>query len=532
MSIPIKQRKVEPKELAQCLALAYFAEYPNHTDKDHDNTFYQIYNNPKIMEKLKKHLSQYFPFDRVAPFFEINKSPIKGDDSIHKNVKIVYLVAKKVHQSNMLSGEMNQYKYIDQQDPTFNILKDITLNNIGNALKLKYKADVLSAVDIFAIKKSSETKIKTTFIKYFSDVDTILKNATSGGKSYKNVVRSFIKTGELYPISLKLPVTISGNIHIRKVDVISTDSDASVEIDPFTKFLALILDNPNKTRELINKVIDIRFDKFRIGERLDWEFPVTFRYKEIIDPDTNMPFVGYDLNFNLAGQGHAAGWNGKFDASTVKHHGTQWVGGVSANSFEVFARKYPEYDSVISKLVSYRLGVFDNLTKQMKEKDPEVFRNLNQKYISARNDILKKEIVSLTIKNRKIKDFFDSYSKETGLIPNDVSLFHTYCLGVINEVRNKIKAYSGTNNTKEDIIEAHYGHAQIAFFLFLGGQNYDLYFKQRMFMTIFGAITKKAHKLIGIDDYKGMRDIIREDIELNGRKFSAEFSTPPHYIIS
>ena len=526
------EKIVVNKELAQCLAFAYFAAFPNTTDPNHANNFYYIYTNQSVLNKTRPYLSQSFAYDKLASFFEITQSEKKGTDQIKSNVKKVYLVAKKTHDSRLFAGGMGQYKYLDQNDKFYRLIKNTSLDNIRKALGISYKSDVLSAVDIFVVKKSAETKIANAFIKYFSSPDIIIKNAVSGGKNYKNVNRIFMDSGELYPISLKLPTTITGNIHIKKVDV-SVNTEVSVEIDPYTKFLALILEEPNNSRELINKVINIQFSKFDSVNYLNWVLPVTFKYTNLIDKDNNKPLIKYDLNFNLYAQGYAAGWNGQFDKSTKNYQATQWVGGVATETFETFARRYPEYDSVISKLVAYRLSIFDRMAKRLKDERPEIFSSLHQKYTMARSDIAQRHILVLKNKNKATKDFFNSYQEEANLqLDGGISLFSLYCIGVIEEIRNKIKSYDGEITLTDKIIEAHYGHAQIAFFMYMGGQNYDLYFKQRMFMTIFGAITKKAHKLIGIDDYKGMRDIIREDIELNGRKFSAEFSTPPHYIIS
>jgi len=61
------------------------------------------------------------------------------------------------------------------------------------------------------------------------------------------------------------------------------------EIDPFIKFLAAILDEPTKAKQMIDKVIEIDFDKFVTHELLNWVFPVNFNYNKLIDPVTKKP---------------------------------------------------------------------------------------------------------------------------------------------------------------------------------------------------------------------------------------------------
>jgi hypothetical protein len=534
----------EVKELAQCLAFAYFAAYPNVGPK-HDINFFTMFSNEiteattkpgEVINKIKQTncLSDMFPMDKepIKQGFAVEETEKIKKEKYSELARKVYNVAKTFILSNRLKGATSSYKFLDQKDPFVVLLKNKSLDNIRSAMNISYKSDVLSAIDVIFVKKSSMTKIETSFKKYFSDSTTIIKNAASGGNNYKNVVQKYMDTGELFPVSLKLPTSVNTNVSIKKV-IFASGKDASDDVDPFTKFLAIILHDPSKTREYINRVIHINFDKFSNGNVLNWIFPVSFNYKNLIDPETQKPMSTYNLNFNLFAQGYSDGWNGQFDASTKQHQDTQWGGGFGISTFETFAVQYPEYKTIIAKVVNYRLAVFDKMCAKFKKENPDAFKKVTKEYTEARRDLAQQEIKYKITKNATTKYFFDNYSKLTKTdFKGTISLYSEYMLDVINEIRNKVKPYSGQNNTNETIIAAHYAHAQMSFFLYMGGRNANLYFKQRMFMTLFGIITKKAHKLHGVDDYMGMKNIIQETIQLKRTKFVAEFSTPPHYIIS
>jgi hypothetical protein len=54
-----------------------------------------------------------------------------------------------------------------------------------------------------------------------------------------------------------------------------------------------------------------------------------------------------------------------------------------------------------------------------------------------------------------------------------------------------------------------------------------------MFVTIYGLITKKAHKVFDLDDYAGMRSAIMQSVQDEaGKEMIHEFKSAPHYIIS
>ncbi len=532
----------DTKELAQCLAFAYFAENPTfdepkgNKDSDHAIGFYTLFSGTvNVSNYKKKYLSDKFPLDAVKREFAVTKTAT-GKPSYHTTAKKVYNVAKACVKAKIFKYPLNDYEFLDQNDPFVLFVKDKCLDNIKKAFHLNFKVDAISSVDVFFVKKTEKKKILDEFKKYFTDTDTILKNTMwnqSGANDYSSVVGKFMKEGTLMPISLKLPNNVTSTPKIKRVSFDPKD-DSMGEIDPFIKFLAAILDEPTKTKQMIDKVIEIDFDKFVTHELLNWVFPVNFNYHKLIDPATKKPLEDYHLRFNLFAQGYGAGWNGQFDVSTKMHKDTQWVGGTSIKTFEEFARSYPDYKKNERQLTDQRIDHFKKFCARLKEKNYVAYDKVESLYPAALKEISKNQIVYGKTNTKNTREFFDMYDVHTnrkGI--NDDPTFTLYQNEFINIIRGYEKKYSGARDTKAKIIDAHYAHAQISYFLTEGGKNFQVYFKQKLFMTVYGLITKTSHRTFELDDYAAMRNAIVKYIQKDGAKeIINELSTPPHYIIS
>ena len=376
------------------------------------------------------------------------------------------------------------------------------------------------------------------FKRTFNDPKTILRNGIwgkSGTNDYASMMSEYMKDGTLIPVSLKLPVNVTGLPKIKLI-TLDTKNYANEDIDPFMKMLAAILDDPSKTKHIINTVIDIDFDKFTIGEQknLSWIFPVNFNFKDLIDPKTRQPLETYNLRFNLHALLHSAGWNGKFDASTRMHKDVQWVGGLSVPAFERIAKGYPQYSATVKNMVDIRLKVFENFCSKLKAQNPEVFEELASLRQTAENTLSKQNVIygSLLKPVRLFCDRFDDLAKINKKI-NDTPSFIQYQTEFINKIRKSNKPYEGSKSTRITVITAHFTHAQVSYFLTEGNRSFQLYFKQKMFMTIYGTITKTFHKVFDLDDYTAMKSAIQQNIQDEaGKEILHEFKTAPHYIVS
>ena len=509
----------DTKELAQCLAFAYFAENPNYNEPNHAINFYSLFDLRQSITSYKsKYLSNTFPIDLVKKEFlitqKIDTKTKRETISYHITAKKVYKVALECIKKNLFNKPLNSFYFLDQNDAFVALLKKITLTNIKKALNLPYKIDALSTVDIMIVSKTEKKKIEAEFSNAFYDVKTTLNNILINKIDYADMINKYILLGDLYPISLKLPTVLSITPKIKLISLKRKPLHEQIDIDPYIKFLNIILQNPNKTNQIINQCIEIDFNKFSTGNVLNWWFPVNFNYHKVIDPKTKQKIEDYHLRFNLFAQGYGSGWNGQFDISTRKYKDTQWVGGISVDTFEYFARNYPEYSAVIKSLTKLRVEQFEKLITQ--------YPNADKTEIKKVSTILNSDKIIYTATPVKtLSDFFSTL---------DENAFNQYKINVINAISKENKTYQ--HNKRQKYIDAHFVHAQISYFLLMGGFRFKLYFKQRMFLTIFGLITKQTHKVFNQYDYISMNNIIKKEIELNDEKIIAQFSASPHYIIS
>jgi hypothetical protein len=529
--------KADYKELAQCLAFAYFAENPNYTEKvgmeesEHAIGFYRLFmGTTNVQEYRRKYLSAGFPLNGVKKEFKVTLTEKTKKESYHTTAKKVYRVAKACVEKKVFKGSLKDYKFLDQNDPFVLLVKDISLTNIKKAFDLSYKIDILSSVDIMAVKKSKIGAITSDLKKYVTDPESILNNSLSNSpqsNSYANIIRKYFEPRDLIPISLKLPTTISAIPNIKIVDI-KLRGEILPDIDPFIKFLALILDEPQHTKRYIDTVIDIDFKSFITFEKLNWELPVKFRYSKLRSSKSQTPMMKYDLNFLLYAQGYGAGWNGQFAASTKHLKDTQWVGGVSSGVFEEICRKYQMYNSMSVKLGKLRRAKFEEVCDRLKVLDPEAFKECSTSYVSAGALTESRDILYKKKKNIKIINFFNKFQKISGL--ESENFYDTYRMLVVDEVRGYSKKYE---STRIAVLSAHYDHAQICFFFIHGGESFQLHFKRKLFITVFGLITKLSHIYFDETDYDKMKNIITNKLgKADPKKIASEFQAAPHLIIS
>jgi hypothetical protein len=106
------------------------------------------------------------------------------------------------------------------------------------------------------------------------------------------------------------------------------------------------------------------------------------------------------------------------------------------------------------------------------------------------------------------------------------TVFHQFLVG-----KGKA-ATAATSPQKLERLKAHYVHAQCSWFLLRGGPTLNQYLKKRMFLTLFGVITKKGYLIFdGATDTK-IRSAISKEFHDNGKDLLAEFATIPHLYLS
>jgi hypothetical protein len=81
-------------------------------------------------------------------------------------------------------------------------------------------------------------------------------------------------------------------------------------------------------------------------------------------------------------------------------------------------------------------------------------------------------------------------------------------------------------------LNAHYIACQCAWFLFRGGPSMHKYLKQRMFLSLFGLITKSGYKIFQGNENTVMEDYLQKSFKKNKKNFVAYFNAAPHIVLS
>lgn len=567
--------KAEAKELVQALAFAHFAVYPNEKSANHEEKFLDLFDpDVNVTEqektKYKTYLSDGFDFDGLTRKTYI-KGGKKGDND--KVARIVYSVAKTVYTrgaGNVLRKPWSNYQFLDQNDPFVVAVKDDVLQKVISALGLSFKPDILSSADIFAVNITKKSQIEAEIVGNHQTKEMILANMASGNNTIRTLSNKYFNSRELIPISLKLPSTVGGTRHVSIVGrTTGRYAEPSVNddiIDPYTKFLALAMNKKNNVKELIDDLITIHFNKFRItSNRLNWEFPVTFNYDKVYGNDyrgrqNDNPVSNMAYGFDLFAQGYGAGFNGQFTSGKT---GGQWVGGAGVETFEQFFSNYFMYSTVINEVAKMRVNSFNYALTGSTNKTPNFNNNpaLKSLYTKALTEVKTKHILYGSKRQQDLLKFFEAYDAAAGKLPKQAErskdkmlydLPYSYYRFIAHLVMSCKSAMKGVTDTvfhqflvgkgkaataatsaqKLERLKAHFVHAQCSWFLLRGGANLNQYLKKRMFLSIFGLITKKGYLIFeGAIDTK-IKSAISKEFQHNGQTLLAEFATIPHLYLS
>lgn len=586
------------KELMQCLALAHFAvyKYSQKNQLEHEQMFYDLFD-PDIDSDTTvydKYLGQNFLFNKVFTNWPTTITPSTNKKNVDISVKIVYDVAKNFYRKNLISKNFEMYQFLDQTDPFMKLLKNRCLTKIIKATKLPIKEDVLSSADIYIVKATEKTKITTKFeTEILKKSDIYLINNFD---KYNELLEMYWKKHVLFGVSLKLPST-NGTKNIKIVGNPNNAVGKKMlkYVDPYSKFIAMLSDPKTNIDKMIDETVFLhtKIDVNRIGQ---WKFPVTFRYKRLglYQNDVKFNLLAWPKAQDKGGG--SAGFNGQF--FNTPGYSTQWVGGTGVKPLENFLFQYPEFDKINNELISIRKKALNyaltgNLNKsanlntqidtdiqvskpvgagrtpvyrKLRKTDPQTsytkdgmysksiykkgkqgkydygknpgketknylmqINNLQTLYAIAKRDISKPLFVVGAERQNSLIKFIEEYEKVT-LRDN---ILNTYRVAVVNLILNNPLS-SGTANS-DSMIKTHYENAQISYFLTRGGIKMYRYLKQRIFLTVFGVITKKSYKFFSQNksfESTQMIGAIKAQVTKSMMKSIKEFDTVPHFYMS
>jgi hypothetical protein len=577
------------KELMQCLAFAHFAvhKYSQQNADEHEQLFYDLFdlsNSPDV-KPYEKHLGMNFQFNRIFQNWKTTVTAKSQEKSVHIDVKIVYDVARNFYQKNLISRNFHMYEFLDQSDPFMQVIKKQCLTKIIKATKLPFKEDILSSADVYIVRSSEKNRIQKDF------EDEILKKSDvyliNNFDKYNQILEEYWEKHSLFGVSLKLPES-NGAKHIKVIGKPHNAVSKKMldKVDPYSKFLAMLSDPQTDVNKLIEETVFIH-KNMDVNRVAAWKFPVTFRYRRL-------GLYDKDVKFNLmawpkaqdAGGG-TAGFNGQF--FNTPGYSNQWVGGTGVRTLENFLFQYPEYSKINNELISIRRKALNyaltgsinkspNLVQQIDTqitvkkpygagKEPVYkktgkfsrmgylkgqqgkyyygekpggqtksyqmnIKNIQTLYERAKRDISKPVFVVGSERQEGLTKFIEEYQNIMG----NQNVMNDYRTAVVNLI---LKKPISTKTTETDsMIKTHYENAQISYFLTRGGPNLYRYLKQRIFLTIFGVITKKAYKVFmeknptGILKSTQIIGAIKAQVIKGIVKNIKEFDTVPHFYMS
>ena len=522
------------KESLQCLAFAYFAENSK-VDSEHEQKWFDIFDPDSKVKgsTLRSTYSDYLSSTYSASIFDAVIEKYKsgqtktGKVSVEPAVKKVYLVVKKVVDSKFFDQPLKKYKFLDQSDAFTLTVKDACLARIAKAFGMSGKADLLSPADLYVVRSDKITQILNQYNQHVLNAtdEELLANmswGTTGKNTYRTISNKLFSDRHLVGISLKLPETIGGAGVLKIVGTENVQPHLLDFVDPYTKLVSAMLAHPQSTTKLIDEVVDIEFNNFRITPSiLSWEYPITFRYKEVLDPrNSNQPLYKNNLRFKLFTWSNAG-----FNAQWYKGQGApgNWTGGAGTESLGELFIKYNEYSQILDELIDIRVEAFNYALTGKSNGKPNVPTKLKTLYNQALIDLKQKKIITAD-SSRNLLKFLKEYSSN--------NLYDVYQTEVVKRGTKPMKSSSRTVTTDPKRLIAHYTATQCAWFLFRGGDTLHKYLKKRMFLSLFGLITKSGYKIFQGNEETIMEDYVRTKFKKNKKNVVAYFNAAPHIVLS
>lgn len=442
--------------------------------------------------------------------------------TIKPKVKMAYKVAEAFVKNNFIHNDLSAYQFLDQDDDFTTTVKDESLKHIHKVFKVKGSYETLSPVDMFMVQANKKVAILKEFQEHVVDAsdEKLLSNMAFGkfGKNtYRTITNKYFHDRSLIGVSLKFPKTIDGAKSMKIVGTTVIEPHLQSFIDPYGKLLAAMMAENGDINMLINKAIDIRFNEFRIESNLSaWEYPVVFRYQDIVDPDTHQPLYNTNLKFELL-TWKDVGFNGRWIIGGQK---TTWVSGIGIGTAEHMFFHYREYADVVNDLASIRTREFMKMVPK---------KVVPQKMMSDYEAALKELAISKILVTKKLK-MTDKFLDRMRLI-NKQATSSNFRFAVIQALTSGMKSNLPTKNVAYN--DTHYNAAQLAYFLFRGGKRGELFLKRRIFLSLFGMLTKSGYKIFDSTNPKAeMRNYIQKEIDKKSGKVEAYFNAAPYILLS
>ena len=339
------------QELLQCVAISFFIKNKEATQNDFseyiENNFSENRDDDNILNGINAE------YDKRSNLGIFNTTSKTGISWIKSSVDIAKFLISKFNLDN-------QYKVYHQKSKFGRMIKEECINRIVNDLDLaKYskEPDVYNPTDIWIVRESKANIIEKKLREKIIDAPTgiVTKNYISNRNTYKSIIGSFFKTGDLYQISLK-KASPSGNVKYRMIG--SLYGIPSKDVDPYTKFISILDDilkegNKQKFFDFISDLVLLRKINYT-DEVLQPNVTFTLRYGQL---DVGDQILGENENWKLDTPGNTF--------NMQKIGGTAWSGGLNFNGIHLALKNYTKYMPVFREMKKLRYKSFEELYSQL-----------------------------------------------------------------------------------------------------------------------------------------------------------------------
>lgn len=532
--------KTSKREILTCIAFAYFAEKTTKANmSDFESIIIAFHNGEKdILSPYKKYVSNNLNLSQIKEFDNESKSGNKLSPLVLE-ILSAYWSAEVVYNTKKLyTGSFSDYLFLDQNDSDIDIIKDKPLKKIKKLLEISENvpADILSSIDIFMINKQHKNTIVKELEKHIvneSDIQILdnLAYGTTGRNTYRTLFNKFFKAQYLIPISLKkIQSQETKRVPKQKasIEIVGTENvsqSIKLLIDPYTEFLGRIatLKNKSELQKLIQDMVELD-DNILLGDtRTYFQINFKFNYKKV-----NIANKIQEAYFEVGRTGFNGGKIGP----------QPWFGGSSYTVTLPILKKYSEFSSMVSELVSIRKKSFDHaINKKILTKNSK----LNSLYAKAYSKVTDSMLLLYSEKDViPIKEFCKEYDN---VAENNKDSYQEFRIGVINLCKNRPLTHSATDLRKLDkdstsknkntSLQNQFAHSQGVWMYTRKNGNMKDFFKKQITLTVYGIITKKGAKIFESQNNNMMIEdaFVKEIIAKNGKKKLAKFLVAPHIII-
>ena len=517
----------DPKENLACLAFAYFQVNPDYktNPEEHKEDWINIFKDFKITQlkqEYRSHLEPNFNFGVLRTKYSFER----GKGNAH--LESIYNQMVSLFNSDFLKSGKD-YRIYGQDSVFVDVIKNKCLTRLSkvfaDALSAGASVTNLTPSDFYIVNHSKVNEIKKDFtdtiINPKKDETILLNYFKHEDKTYSGLIKKYLKSGDLIPVSHKMPKGRDSSTSVKLAGDISRIGKVSKSnLDPYSQ-LVIVLNGktPNQVEKIIEDVIDIKYNKWDIrdtGSASTWKLFFDFNYKKI-DPAFENTIFGLEP---LPAMGSGS-FNGKFYIDASKSASTPWVAGMAPKSLEPFLRKYSGYNQIMSLFSRKTLNIFDNIVK----------RNVGGRFNDIRKLPSYKKATLLLIKRgfhtfkelqKVMEPFFDEIGYANG--------FEQYQKDVIKMVKTEGGFRTSVDSIPKDRVYEHYTSLQLSYFFFVGGQSFRTFLKKAIFFTIFGAITKRGFKTVS---GSGTTDLLKKKVSFGKMYENVEVSlnAAPHLIM-